>query len=246
MQNQGNFFTARGNNIDDVAVKVPDDEKGYYATIATTDHALDCLKEHAANYKDRPFFHYIPYIAPHFPLHALPEDIAKYRDKYLAGWDAMRAARFAKQKQLGITNTTLSPLEREVGPPYAFPDAIKQLGPGEVNRPLPWTELTDEQHRFQATKMAIHAAMVDRMDREIGRIIANSNRWACMKTRSFVLHPTTARVLKSWSATVVTIPQHRWEVQPVYYAWDPVFRVLATRRIVVTNPGFMKEASRPR
>jgi arylsulfatase A-like enzyme len=172
MQNQGNFFTARGNNIDDVAVKVPENESGYYATIATTDHVLECLKDHAANYKDRPFFHYIPYIAPHFPLHALPEDIAKYRDKYLAGWDAMRATRFAKQKELGITNTTLSPLEREVGPPYAFPDAIKQLGPGEVNRPLPWTELTDEQRRFQATKMAIHAAMVDRMDREIGRIIA--------------------------------------------------------------------------
>jgi arylsulfatase len=59
-----------------------------------------------------------------------------------------------------------------VGPPYAFPDAIQKLGPGEVNRPLPWTELTEEQRRFQATKMAIHAAMVDRMDQEIGRIVA--------------------------------------------------------------------------
>ena len=49
---------------------------------------------------------------------------------------------------------------------------MTKLGPGEVNRPLPWNELTDEQHRFQATKMAIHAAMVDRMDQEIGRVIA--------------------------------------------------------------------------
>jgi arylsulfatase len=73
---------------------------------------------------------------------------------------------------MGITNTSLSALEREVGPPYAFPDAMEKLGPGEVNRPLPWSELTDEQRRFQATKMAIHAAMVDRMDREIGRILA--------------------------------------------------------------------------
>ena len=84
----------------------------------------------------------------------------------------MREARFGRQKEMGIVNTTLSALEREVGPPYAFPDAIKKLGPGEVNRPLPWSELTDEQRRFQATKMAIHAAMVDRMDQEIGRIIA--------------------------------------------------------------------------
>ena len=172
MRNQGNFFTSRGNSIDDVPVTPPADEKGYYATIATADHAIECLKDHAANHAGKPFFHYIAFIAPHFPLHALPEDIAKYRDKYLNGWEAMRAARFARQQEMGITTTTLSPLEREVGPPYAFPDAMEKLGPGEVNRPLPWSELTGEQRRFQATKMAIHAAMVDRMDREIGRIIA--------------------------------------------------------------------------
>ena len=172
MENHGNYFTAKGNSLDDVPVKVPADEKGYYASIAVADHAIECLKDHAANHKDQPFFHYIPFIAPHFPLHALPEDIAKYRDKYLAGWEALRASRFERQKSMGITNTTLSALEREVGPPYAFPDAMKKLGSGEVNRPLPWAELTDEQRRFQATKMAIHAAMVDRMDQEIGRIIA--------------------------------------------------------------------------
>ena len=172
MKNQGNFFTSGGNSIDDVPVKPPADETGYYATIATADHAIECLKDHAANHRDKPFFHYIPFIAPHFPLHALPEDIAKYRDSYLEGWDKMRAARFARLKELGLTQTTLSTLEPEVGPPYAFPDAIKKLGPGEITRPLPWDELTEEQRRFQATKMAIHAAMVDRMDQEIGRIIA--------------------------------------------------------------------------
>ena len=172
MRNQGNFFTAKGNSIDDVPVTVPEDEKGYYATIATADHAIDCLKDHGANHREKPFFHYLAFIAPHFPLHALPEDIAKYRDKYLAGWDKLRAARFARQQEVKLVTTTLSTLERDVGPPYAFPDAIAKLGPGEVNRPLPWSELTDEQRRFQATKMAIHAAMVDRMDREIGRVIA--------------------------------------------------------------------------
>lgn len=172
MRNHGNYFSSKGNFIDDVAVKPLADEKGYYATIATADHAIDCLKDHAANHKDKPFFHYIPFIAPHFPLQALPQDIAKYRDKYLAGWEALRTARHERQKSLGITSTTLSALEREVGPPYAFPDAMAKLGSGEVNRPLPWAELTDEQRRFQATKMAIHAAMVDRMDVEIGRIIA--------------------------------------------------------------------------
>ena len=171
MKNQGNFFTAAGNSIDDVPITPRADEKGYYATIATADHAIGCLREHAAKHADKPFLHYIPFIAPHFPLHALPEDIAKYRDKYLVGWDAMRESRFARQNEMGLTSTELSKLEREVGPPYAFPDAMEKLGSGEVNRPLPWSELTDEQRRFQATKMAIHAAMVDRMDQEIGRIL---------------------------------------------------------------------------
>ena len=59
----------------------------------------------------------------------------------------------------------------DIGPPYPFPDALKALGPAEVERPVPWSTLTDEQRAFQATKMAIHAAMVDRMDQEIGRVL---------------------------------------------------------------------------
>ena len=172
IRSPGNFFTTRGTFRDDVSVKRPADEKDYYITIATADHAIECLKDHAANYADKPFFQYIAFHAPHFPLQALPEDIAKYRDKYLDGWDAMRATRFARQKEMGLTRTTLSALEREVGPPHAQPGVLEKLGPGEVNRPLPWNELNHEQRRFQATKMAIHAAMVDRMDREIGRVIA--------------------------------------------------------------------------
>ncbi len=172
MKNQGNYFTSKGNSIDDKPVAPPADEKGYYATVAIADHAIECLKDHAANYAGKPFFHYVAFISPHFPLQALPQDIAKYKDKYLGGWDKMRETRFANLRSMGITYTTLSPLEREVGPPYAFPEAMKILGPGEVNRPVPWTELTDEQQHFQAMKMSIHAAMVDRMDQEIGRIVA--------------------------------------------------------------------------
>ena len=91
-----------------------------------------------------------------------------------ATWPAgtqLRSQRHARQVKLGLHKAALSPLEREVGPPYHFPDALEKLGPSEINRPLPWGELTAEQRRFQATKMAIHAAMVDRMDREIGRVL---------------------------------------------------------------------------
>jgi arylsulfatase len=171
MRNQGNFFSSAGNAIDDVPVKVDPNESGYYATIATADHAIDCLREHAEKFTDRPFLQYVAFIAPHFPLHALPEDIQRYRDRYLAGWDRLRAERHAKQLELGVHTAKLSPLETEIGPPYHFPEALEKLGPDEINRPLPWDTLTPQQQRFQATKMAIHAAMVDRMDREIGRIL---------------------------------------------------------------------------
>ncbi|MEM0967911.1 MAG: sulfatase-like hydrolase/transferase, partial [Verrucomicrobiota bacterium] len=68
-------------------------------------------------------------------------------------------------------HASLSPFEPQQGPPYDFPDAFETLGPGEVQFPVPWDTLTEEQKRFQATKMAIHAAMIDRMDREIGRVV---------------------------------------------------------------------------
>ncbi|MDD4269139.1 MAG: arylsulfatase [Pirellulaceae bacterium] len=171
MRNQGNYFTAQGNRIDDAPVTPAADESGYYATTATVDHAIACLRQHAAKYADQPFFHYLAFIAPHFPLHAPAGDIARYRDKYLDGWDAIRRRRFDRQREINLLNTALAELEPEVGPPYDFPDALAKLGPGETNRPLPWKELTEQQRRFQATKMAIHAAMVDRMDREIGRLI---------------------------------------------------------------------------
>lgn len=172
VRNDGNFFTAKGNFLDDQPVEPAADESGYYTTIATVDHALGCLQEHQSQHAGTPFFQYLAFIAPHFPLHALPEDIARYRDRYLEGWQKLRGERHARQRSLGLVSTPLSALEREIGPPYHFPDALEKLGPGEINRPLPWEELTPEQQRFQATKMAIHAAMIDRMDREIGRYVA--------------------------------------------------------------------------
>ncbi|MCA9214152.1 MAG: arylsulfatase [Planctomycetales bacterium] len=170
MRNQGNFFTAKNNHIDDKPIRDLGDESDYYATTAVADHAVDCLTDHQKQFSDQPFFHYVAFISPHFPLHAKQTDIDRYRDAYLGGWDKMRDQRFVRQSNLNL-NASLSKLEPNVGPPYHFPKAFEILGPGEINRPIPWMELTDEQKRFQATKMAIHAAMVDRMDREIGRII---------------------------------------------------------------------------
>ena len=169
--NPAGFFHIRGHDRDGVRMPEIHAEQGKYQTILTADHAIELLSEHASKYPDRPFFQYLAFHAPHFPLHALPEDIAKYSSRYLDGWDRLREERFARQRELGLGNSPLSLLDEDVGPPYAFPDAIDQLGAGEVNRPVPWDSLTGVQQNFQARKMAIHAAMIHRMDLEIGRVL---------------------------------------------------------------------------
>jgi len=167
---QSNFFDPTGVTVE--GRPLPVDTANFYATTAIGDHAVACLAEHARDHAGKPFFHYVAFTAPHFPLQAPPEVIAKYRQRYLAGWEAVRAARAERVASLGIVGSPPSAVERDRGPPYAFPEALERLGPGEVNRPHAWDDLTPEQREFQATKMAIHAAMVDVMDREVGRILA--------------------------------------------------------------------------
>jgi arylsulfatase A-like enzyme len=164
-------FAPKQHTEDDKPLPAVDPKSGYYSTTAIADHAIKCLKDHAEQYAEKPFFEFLAFTAPHFPVQAPPEDIAKYRKTYLAGWDAMREERWQRIKSLNIPGAALSAIERDVGPPYPFPEAIRKLGPNELNRPLAWKDLTPEQREFQANKMAVHAAMVDRMDREIGRVL---------------------------------------------------------------------------
>ena len=148
LRDQGRFFNPKIHFEDDVKLPEVKPNSGFYGTTAIADHAIRCLKDHAENHADKPFFHYLAFTAPHFPLHALPEDIARYRDRYRTGWDVIRAEHWQRIKQLGIVDAELSAVEREVGPPYHFPDALEILGDGEVNRPLPWNNLTKQQREF--------------------------------------------------------------------------------------------------
>jgi arylsulfatase A-like enzyme len=175
--NQSNYFDATGVTDDGRPLT---DRPDFYATTAIGDHAVACLREHARDHAGTPFFHYVAFTAPHFPLHAPQELIARYRDRYRAGWDHTRRARHRKLVAQKIVQATLPDPERDVGPPYDFPNALAKLGPGEVRRPIPWTELTPEQQDFQATKMAIHAAMVDAMDGQVGRILAQLEAMAAL------------------------------------------------------------------
>ncbi len=164
-------FAPQLHTEDDVPVPAVPVGTGYYTTTAIADHAIKCLKEHAGKHPSQPFLEFLAFTAPHFPVQAPSEDVARYRDRYLRGWDTMREDRWRRMREMGIGGSSLSAIEGEVGPPYAFPEAIAKLGPNEVNRPLPWSELSGSRQKFQADKMAVHAAMVSRMDREIGRVL---------------------------------------------------------------------------
>jgi arylsulfatase A-like enzyme len=165
------YFAPRLHFEDDIALRPVSTNSEYYATSAIADHALRCLKDHSKRFAGQPFFSFVAFTAPHFPVQAPATDIARHQDRYLGGWDLLREDRWRRIRQHGLIPGELPPIEREIGPPYAFPDALKALGPDELNRPSPWSELSDRQRRFQADKMAIHAAMVDRMDQEIGRLV---------------------------------------------------------------------------
>ncbi len=171
LQDLGRYFRPRVHFKDDRKLPPVSAEAGYYTTVAIADHAIECLKQHRERFAGKPFFQYVAFNAPHFPLQALPEDIARYRESYRRGWDVARSERWQRMKKMGIIRHPLPPLERDVGPPYHHPEALKKFGANEINRPLPWHELTKEQQEFQSTKMSLHAAMIDRMDRAIGRIL---------------------------------------------------------------------------
>jgi arylsulfatase len=167
------YFNPKDHELDDR--KLPPVEPGtdFYVTTAIANHAINFLKEHATEHKDKPFYCYLAFTSPHFPLHALREDIQRYQDRYLEGWDVIRERRWKRMRQMGLVNCDLAPLEADIIPDWNLPKEKLQeaIGPGEVNQAVAWQDLTEEQKRFQATKMAIHAAMIDRMDREIGRVL---------------------------------------------------------------------------
>ena len=170
---QDRFFNPQRLTLDDQPIASPKLDEGYYVTTAVAQRGIQFLNEHQQQHRDEPFFLYLAFTSPHFPLHALPEDIARYRDRYRDGWDIVREQRWQRQRELGLHSANLSAPERDTFPKWNVDEAgLKtRIGAGEVGRAVPWTELSAEQQQFQATKMAIHAAMVDRMDREIGHVL---------------------------------------------------------------------------
>ena len=125
----------------------PDSPK-FYMTDAFADNAVKLIGEYAP--KPDPYFLYLAFTSPHWPLHAWPEDIAKYRGKYMKGWDALRRERHERMISMGIV------------------DRKWPLTPRDSQAPA-WETVTDKDDRD--LRMAVYAAQIDRMDQNIGRVL---------------------------------------------------------------------------
>lgn len=149
----GSFFDpwtlTRGNDA-----VTPDNDPEYqpgifYYTHAISHHAVRFVNEHAAEHPEEPFFLYVSHTAPHWPMHALEEDIARHRGRFDEGYETLRAARFERMRALGVIprETALSP------------------------EPNPWEDVPDELREWELRCMEVYAAMIDSMDRGIGQLV---------------------------------------------------------------------------
>ena len=151
----GNHFTELGLLPEEITqyfrngepIHIPDN---FYSTDTYTDMMVDFIDK---NHSDgKPFFIYLPYTSPHWPLQAPQEYVQKYDGKHDMGWDNLREQRFEKQKELGIISAYL------------------ELPPRDPIVPA-WNDLTPEEQKLEAKKMAVYSAMIENMDWNIGRII---------------------------------------------------------------------------
>jgi arylsulfatase len=147
----GSFFDPNSLTRENTQVS-PLTDKGYqanefYYTDAISDHAVRYIKEHQG---DEPFFMYVAYTAPHWPMHAKDKDIARYKGKYDAGWDAVRKARYERQVKMGLIDPKwkITPRDRSA---------------------LAWGEAKNKQ--WEIRLMETYAAMVDNLDQGMGRVV---------------------------------------------------------------------------
>ncbi len=122
----------------------------FYTTDAFTDNAIEFVEEAERLDDGQPFFLYLAYTSPHWPLHAWPEDIEKYRGKYRAGWEQLRRSRLESMKRIGLLKDSVELTEQNS---------------------LPWNALPESLQDEMDLRMAVYAAMIDRMDQNIGRLV---------------------------------------------------------------------------
>ena len=139
--------TLTRNNTQILNHELPD---GYFLTDAISDEAAQFVRAHAEETSDAPFFTYVAYTAPHWPLHAHEEDTERYHGRFAAGWDELREERLARMREMGILDDRWGLSERDPSQPA-------------------WDRASHK--KWQQRRMEVYAAQINRMDQGIGRII---------------------------------------------------------------------------
>jgi arylsulfatase len=124
----------------------------FYYTNAITDNAVEQIQTHCTNYPETPFFEYVAYTSPHWPLQAPREEIEKYKGRFDEGWDILREFKLRRMAELGIINSVYGDTPRDPKVPT-------------------WNDLSDEDKKWYARCMEVYAAQIDVMDQGVGRIL---------------------------------------------------------------------------
>jgi arylsulfatase len=148
----GSYYTPSSLTSQNTLIEAPE---GFYYTDAISDTAVCMIQENRSS--GNPFFMYVAYTSPHWPLHALKEDYVSYLDTYITGWDSIRVQRYRRQIEKGIIDPNWDLSSRNPEAPA-------------------WNTLSDEEKEDMALRMAIYAAQTEVMDRGIGRIISELER----------------------------------------------------------------------
>jgi arylsulfatase len=173
--------------------RIESPRKGFYNTTDDfSDRMVGFIEDHADDNTDQPFFGYLAYTAPHWPLHAPEEDIARYHGRFDAGWDMLRGQRLERMAEMGII------------------DSSWKLTPRDASQP-PWE---DEPHKaWQARRMEVYAAQIDRMDRGIGRVLDALERTGQLDNTLIVFLADNGGC-----AEEIEVPKHQYGGE---YPWQP-------------------------
>jgi arylsulfatase len=155
LEGAGSFFQPRTLTRDESGIESESEAPDFYYTDAISDQAVGYLQDHREHHPDAPFFLYVAYTAPHWPLHAPAEDIAKYEGRFDAGWDQLREERLQRMIKDGI-----------ISPDWPLTDRDPRVPA--------WEDIDDKE--WEARRMEVYAAQIDRMDQGIGRIVGELER----------------------------------------------------------------------
>ncbi len=184
MRGAADYFNPRSMVRDNAFIEtLPDD---FYFTDAISDEAVRQIENHLQQKPGRPLFQYVAYTAPHWPLHARPEDIEKYKGRFDAGWDRLRAARLERMVKAGIVSPDCRLTDRDPRVPE-------------------WESAPNKE--WERRRMEVYAAQVDRMDQGIGRIVEALKRGGQWENTLVFFLADNGGCAEELSAAWTTLPE---------------------------------------